>query len=118
MRIFDVDGTLFDYAYGSVPVVNWALIRQLQALGVRHICLYSNQGGLLFGVKGIKRADGRPYPTPEVFVGRLAVLVDALHDVGIRVLDVRVSCYHRAAGDNDEMAAALQRAAALVGARP
>lgn len=113
--ILDFDGTIADFApEGATTRINHALLRTLTQQGVRRIGIYTNQGGLLFGVAGLKRKDGRPYPTPEKFLCRLADGLAALGSYGITVADVRVSCWHAAAGDNPALARAMQTAAARV----
>ena len=110
MIALDLDGTLLDYSpEGERPAVNWAVIRALAARGVCKVAIVTNQGGLPWFVMDVLRKDGRPYPSPAQFLNRLAVAVDALSRYGIKVDDVRVSCYHPRADE-----AAIQRTATEV----
>ena len=112
MKAFDLDGTLTDFSpEGQIPRVNMQLVSDLAQQGVREIAVATNQGGLCFGVLGSVRRDGRPYPTPEQFFRRLDCVGDALARVRIDIVDVRVSCWHRAAETQPEVAAAVQAAA-------
>ena len=112
MIALDLDGTLLDYSpEGPTPHVNPAVIAALQARGVTAVGIVTNQGGLCFGVAGKLRKDGRPYPTPRQFATRLQAAVLALNEAGIRVVFVRVSCWHDAAARQPEIADAVQRAA-------
>ena len=86
----------------------------LQQRGVREIAICTNQGGLCFGVLGYTRRDGCEYPTPQRFDMRLAVVDAALSMYGISVCAVRVSCWHKAAETQPEVAAAVQAAARQV----
>jgi hypothetical protein len=105
MVALDMDGTLLDYSpEGQEPRVNWAVIAMLKARAACSAAIYTNQGGLLFGVRGLQRRDGKPYPQPQQFIVRLSCAV----------ADVRVSCWHQAAEQDDIMAAALQAAASRV----
>lgn len=92
----DIDGTLLDYNYipGSPPVVNMALIKKLATEGITSVTLVTNQGGLAFGWAGRDRTDGRKYPSPSDFLGRLASLSQALGNHNIDVVAVYVSLYH------------------------
>lgn len=88
----DIDGTLLDYNYSEgAPTINYKLIQQWRN---RSVILITNQGGLAFGVQGLKRKDGRPYPTPELFLSRLDALVKTLRSCDIAVPLVYVSLYH------------------------
>lgn len=109
-RVFDLDGTLLDYSPECAPPrVNWAVVRALLSLGVREVTFATNQGGLPWFVMGVTRRDGRPYPSPDQFLFRLAVAVGTLDRYGIAVAAVRVSVFHPRADP-----AAIQRAARLV----
>ena len=112
MIALDLDGTLLDYSPEELqPRVNSAVLEKLRCLGVRHVAICTNQGGLGFGVLGAKRKDGRGYPTPIDFMRRIAYARPVLLENGIRVAAVRVSLYHPAADTNPQVAAAIQRAA-------
>lgn len=91
----DIDGTLLDYNYipGQLPAVNWPLLRQI-AERTDTLRLVSNQGGLPWGVMGKQRKDGRAYPKPADFVGRLLALSGALTMVGVRLTGVFACTYH------------------------
>lgn len=115
MIALDLDGTLLDYSpEGPTPRINHALIASLAAQGVKQVAIVTNQGGLAFGVAGKLRKDGRPYPQPLQFALRLQAAVLALNEAGIRVVFVRVSCWHDAAARQPEIADAVQRAARQV----
>lgn len=88
----DVDGTLLDYDYvDGAPKINYSLIEQWRG---KTVILITNQGGLSFGLQGLKRKDGRPYPTPDLFLSRLGVLVKTLRQNDIAVPQVYVACHH------------------------
>lgn len=91
----DIDGTLIDYDHipGTIPAINWPLIRQLRPRTDR-LLLVTNQGGLPFGVQGIVRKDGRKYPTPEDFIDRFVHLAGALALYGIRIGGVWACTFH------------------------
>ena len=115
MIALDLDGTLLDYSpEGPAPKINRALLTLLARQRVRSVAICTNQGGLCFGVLGSVRKDGRGYPTPPQFVARLRFAVLALAAYGISVPHVRVSCWHKAAATQPDVAAAVQRAAQLV----
>lgn len=99
----DIDGTLLDYNYnGPVAVVNPKVALSLP----RRIALVTNQGGTSFGVAGILRSDGRPYPRPGDFVGRLSALLSFLSQSRVEVIETRISVYHpRADLDHIQMSA-------------
>ena len=110
MIALDLDGTLLDYSPESNSVrVNYAVINALVRRGVREVAICTNQGGLPWHVMGVRRKDGRPYPSPEQFCIRLRCAIVALSRAGIRVVAVRVSVYHPRADE-----AAIQRAARAV----
>lgn len=105
----DLDGTLLDYApEGPTPRANVAILRRLAYSGVQQLAILTNQGGLPFGVMGILRRDGRPYPSPGDFARRLNFARAALGEYGIAAVAVRVSCYHPKAPDAAIQAAARQ----------
>lgn len=95
----DVDGTILDYfgLPGTKPVLNQVLVREWRRLGVKQIALCTNQGGLPFGLAGIKRSAGIPYPTPEIHLWRLISLRHWLWEVGIGVGAIRISLFHPSA---------------------
>ena len=112
MKAFDLDGTLLDFSpEGQIPRVNMQLVSDLAQQGVREIAVATNQGGVCFGVLGYTRRDGRSYPTPEQFFRRLDCAGVMLARAGIAIADVRVSCWHKAAETQPEIAAAVQAAA-------
>lgn len=91
----DIDGTLLDYNYipGTIPAINYPLIRQLRQR-TTELLLVTNQGGLPFGVQGIVRKDGRKYPAPEDFIDRFVCLAGALALYGISVHGLWVCVFH------------------------
>lgn len=91
----DIDGTLLDYNYipGAMGRVNEALVAEI-AERTSRVTLVTNQGGLVWGVKGSKRADGRQYPKPADFNIRLRVLQQALRSNGVEIDAVHISVYH------------------------
>lgn len=114
MIALDIDGTLLDYNYvPRVVGVNNRLVDRLVALSVKSVALCSNQSGLPFGVQGLKRRDGRPYPAPAVFNERLGYLIGVLAYAGIQVVGIQVCVYHPKA-----TAQAIQDAARLVDFQP
>ena len=99
MLTLDIDGTLLDYDYKPGEVgVNRALICQIPT---ERIAIVTNQGGLAFGVQGLLRTDGRPYPKPDDFFTRLQYLNQVLRENGIVFTALRVSLYHPRAGQVD-----------------
>ena len=107
----DLDGTILNYGDGSAVRVNHALLSLLARQRVRRVAICTNQGGLCFGVLGSVRRDGGSYPTPAQFCLRLRCAIVALSHYGIAVPAVRVSCWHKAADTQPEVAAAVQQAA-------
>ena len=108
----DLDGTLLDYSpEGSIPRFNSDILPGLLRSGAREIAVATNQGGVCFGVLGYTRRDGRSYPTPGQFFRRLDCAGVMLARAGIAIADVRVSCWHKAAETQPEIAAAVQAAA-------
>lgn len=94
-----VDGTLLDYNYSDgAPTINMRLIQEWRN---KAVILITNQGGLALGVQGLKREDGRPYPTPELFLRRLDALVKVLRSNDIAVPLVYVACHHDRASTTD-----------------
>ena len=115
MKVFDFDGTLADFSpEGPISRINMQLVADLARQGVREIGFATNQGGLCFGVLGSVRRDGRPYPTPDQFLRRLDCAGVVLARAGIVIVDVRVSCWHKAAETQPEVTAAVQAAARRV----
>ena len=110
MPALDLDPTLLSgYDDGRCLRVNLRGLADLRARRVRHVAICTNQGGLPWWAMGVSRRDGRPYPSPEQFLFRLAVAVGWLDQYGIAVSAVRVCVFHPKAPD-----AAIQRAARLV----
>ena len=110
MIALDLDGTLLDYApEGPRSRINLRVLTDLCVRRVRHVAICTNQGGLPWWAMGVTRRDGRPYPSPDQFLFRLAVAVGWLDQYGIAVSAVRVCVFHPKAPD-----AAIQRAARLV----
>lgn len=103
----DIDGTLLDYNYipGQLPSVNWPLLRQIAGRTDR-LTLVSNQGGLPWGALGEQRKDGRAYPRPDDFVGRLLALSGALLMAGIKPAMVLACIYHPKAPEHAVLRAA------------
>ncbi|WP_347244660.1 hypothetical protein [Thermogutta sp.] len=95
----DLDGTIVDYAcLQPVVRVRPDLAEVLGAVGIeiagRPVAVLSNQGGLPWGVLGVAREDGRPYPTPAYFLRRLGMAVQALESLGAVVEKVGICVYH------------------------
>lgn len=115
----DIDGTLLDYNYipGHPPKPNVALIEQIaRRTAILH--LITNQGGLPFGVQGIKRKDGRGYPAPEDFVMRLVYLDGVLRAHRIQIAGLYVCVFHPKAPSHAVKFAAETLSSLLTGAFP
>lgn len=108
MRIAsDLDGTLLDYNYGpGDPQINHKLLMRWALAGVRQVAFVSNQGGLPFGIYGMRRRDERAYPTPELAARRLAWAIEACAGSGITVVGVTYCVWHPRADSH-----AVERAA-------
>lgn len=110
----DIDGTLLDYNYipGQMPAINWPLLRQI-AERTDVLALVTNQGGLPWGVLGMQRKDGRPYPKPADFVGRFVHLCGALALHGVAVSSLYVCVFHPKADGETVMKACYDTSALL-----
>ncbi len=104
----DIDGTLLDYAYDRIGVINRSFVERLVKLPVDAIALVSNQGGISLGVAGAKRADGRWYPTPQLCFNRLMTVYLTLRQYHIKIVRVAYCVYHPRATPNAIANAARQ----------
>ena len=117
MIALDLDRTAVS-GYDHLPLtVNPALLVALLQRNVRCVTFGTNQGGLPWFIAGIPRADGRLYPSPEQFVGRLQFAVSSLAQCGIEVAAVRVCVFHPRAEDRHIQTAAHQVRDLLAGSR-
>lgn len=95
----DIDGTLLDYNHqDGQSKANTLAMHYLRG---ETIALITNQGGLVFGLRYLRRTDGRIYPHPWDFVQRLNFLMGALREYDIKVASLLVSVYHPRATENE-----------------
>jgi hypothetical protein len=86
----DMDGTILNYGNHVTELrINHAFIRSLVDLGVKHVEIITNQGGLVWHASNPTK-----YPSPERFVERAHAAIAALAEAGITVTRVRVSVLH------------------------
>ena len=117
MIALDLDRTTVS-GYDHVPLtVNSDVLVALLQRNVRRVAFGTNQGGLPWFVAGIPRADGRLYPSPEQFVGRLQFAVASLAQCGIAIAAVRVCVFHPRVEDRHIQTAAHQVRDLLAGSR-